>query len=636
MGCCPSSCLAFVAAAPRHTELGHRRGPPPESGAPAAPPQRPGGSKELQPRVATAAPPVPDRASSSSGRPPLDADLLRANLSAHYEANFLCAPTTPRPLPIVVVTGFLGSGKTTLLQRLMAERGNLRVAAVVHDLAELNVDARLLVQSEKSMRRADVARMDGAVVPLSGCACCPKFERLLADIVKASLREGIDQGLLDYVCLETSGSADPRRLIGLLERRFGATARARLDRVVALVDADQFVGCGMLKDIHPEAEPWEASVQRVQLACADVVVLNKVDLLDAAACEAARARLHELCPHARILSCSFGTVALAELLEVTETPSAGNGVISHEAPSSTWMVSTELEPKPRSAAAPGYTSVVAPGSKGLVAAFDNHGVGSSCCVVEWSADRPVWLGRLQGLLAEGLPACSAWLRRGKGTLWVAEDSSARWEWQVSGRLRYSAQRIIEGFGGAAPRSELVLIFSPGFRRADEEKVRLALDELLEPIPRLGADVLMAQKEAMAKVLAAVPVCEVVGPPQELRASDRELEVLRFRLAGRAKFGIPQNIDLTAPPYEVDVDSMNKELAALVNMMQGGLFVGVGEGVDVATGRVCCALLWPLRVQTKDEEAAIQLFEEMLQVVGAEADVLLLRYFAHVTSCRCGQ
>merc|ERR1719195_1575752 len=117
----------------------------------------------------------------------------------------------------------------------MSERANLRVAAAAHDLAtNINVDAQLLAKTP-----APVASRDGAVVSLNGCGCCDDFETAIKAAIKSALREGVDAGMLDYLLLETSGAADPRRLVTALEKNFGPCTRARLDRVVAVVDADQ-------------------------------------------------------------------------------------------------------------------------------------------------------------------------------------------------------------------------------------------------------------------------------------------------------------------------------------------------------------------------------------------------------------
>jgi len=583
-----------------------------------------------------------------------DRDMLRMRLSDYHENTFLFAPEAPRPLPVVVVTGFLGSGKTTLLQHLLSARENLRVAAVVHDLADLNVDAQFLTSaSEKALRRADTADGDGLVVSLSGCACCPGFEDALTGVVRASLREGIDKGMLDYVCLETSGAADPRRLVALLEKRFGPTTRARLDRVVAVVDMDQVTGPDWLErtsDTDLATESFEVRVQRAQLACADVVVLNKEDLLSVEARHVAKARISVLCPHALVLSCSFGKVAISELLEVRQPPKAEIGVVSHEVTPAGWIVRQDLEALPRASASEGAAAAVAAlENRALnVSGAYGHRSANDFRVIEWSCEtRPLSFARLQAFLSWTLPACSAFLRRGKGSLWLAEDPRARWDWQLSGRLRYTTQRdTVDGFGGAASRTAIVLIFAPGFTDVDAAKIRAALELLPEPLPALangpGAPGILAAAfdASQVAVTSGDPAFEILGPPAICgKSKEKTLPsfLLRFRMTGCARFGIPVGTDLMADPYCVDVDAMNQELAALVSTVPGGLFLGIGVGMAVA-GKEVAALLWPVDVAVFDKPGmdAELLFAQILDVVRAEASPLLARYFAHVKSCICGQ
>ena len=86
----------------------------------------------------------------------------------------------------------------------------------------------------------DRARVgDGSVMNLEGCACCDDFELALKDAVRRTLREGVDLGSVDYLLLETSGVADPSRLITVLEAEFGPACRARLDKVVVVCDAER-------------------------------------------------------------------------------------------------------------------------------------------------------------------------------------------------------------------------------------------------------------------------------------------------------------------------------------------------------------------------------------------------------------
>jgi len=555
-----------------------------------------------------------------------DHDVLSVNLCAFHEENIVFAPAAPRPLPIIVVTGFLGSGKTTLLERLLSERANLRVAAAAHDLAEnINVDAQLLAAAP-----APVASSDGAVVSLNGCGCCEDFEAAIKVAVRSALREGVDTGRLDYLLLETSGAADPRRLVAALEQNFGPCTRARLDRVVAVVDADQAALGGKSWLVKPGSN--EEQVQLAQLTCADVVLLNKVDLVAPEALATAATRITEICPHARVLQCQFCEVPLVDILEVTAVqPELGQ--MTHEAVPAAWVVPQDLEPR-RRLAATAETS-----TKLQLAPLARH--IASHRVVEWHAEaQPVYLMRLQELLTKKLPACQERLRRGKGLLWVAEDASARWEWQLSGRLRYNCRREADSFRGTAAWSCLVLIFASGVSDTEVQSLEHELATLTQPPPVVAT---AQNQEAAEAIVSCSPGFETLGPPLPQAGARGVSEtvpppqdnMIRFRLTGRSFFKIPLEVDLSDPPYRIDLDAMNQELARSISSAQGGSFLAVGCG-SATNGSTCAALLWPIEADDAGAAGPAILLFSLLATLSREAPPLLRRSFAHVTSCQCGQ
>eukprot|EP00929_Paragymnodinium_shiwhaense_P091353 TRINITY_DN51339_c0_g1_i1.p1 TRINITY_DN51339_c0_g1~~TRINITY_DN51339_c0_g1_i1.p1 ORF type:complete len:644 (-),score=152.20 TRINITY_DN51339_c0_g1_i1:13-1944(-) len=574
---------------------------------------------------------------------------LECNLSRFAENNHIFAPPPLRPLPVVVVTGFLGSGKTTLCQRLLSERDNLRVATVAHDLAaNVNVDAGYIAASEKSLRTAEAAISDGSIVGLGGCACCDDFDKAFRGVVGTSVKEGVDEGRLDYLVVETSGAADPRRLINSLEQSFGPLTRARLDRVVAVVDAESVAGAGggpanWLSGGKSSLSKDEVLVQLAQLSCADVVLLNKVDLLqDPGTRSAAEARLRQLAPHAKVLTCSYGRVALTELLEVSVVRSGNTAAVSHEVTPNSWTVAQDLEPRARPAKNGASTLGGSTGFGG------SH--GSRHRVVEWMDEEyPVSFARLQVFLSSRLPEWRNQLRRGKGVFWVCEDAMASWEWQLSGRLRYSCRRNADGFGGASHRSYVVLIFAPSFRNEEVALVLEALSWLTKPV-QFFADATVSAKTRFFDKLKDFEMLEV--PPLSLPSPQAQDRLLRFRLTGRHRFNISDKIDLTQAPYSVDVDAMNLELAGLVCATQGGHFLACGSGFDRLTGKTVVALLLPVDIDPTDsgeqQKASApgsvpappprtpSIFAGVLKAAQSEAEELLKRYFSHVTSCQCGQ
>ncbi|CAE7414082.1 unnamed protein product [Symbiodinium natans] len=489
---------------------------------------------------------------------------MHASFCAFQEQNQIFAPAAPMPLPVLIVTGSLGSGKTTLMKRLMNRRANLRIAALAHDLAsKLNIDASFLAaEIQPGLGKGEYlfqsAWRDGEVAGLSGCACCPGFDEALSMAVKTALNEGADRGLLDYLLLETSGAADPRQIVSSLEVRFGPLARVRLDRVVTVVDAERVLAEGQAWLDHKTQAACnsrhrdEHQLQLAQLLVADVVLLNKVDLCSEE--PKALELLRQLCPHAKVLSCSFGDVPVPELLDVVPVPVSASATVSHEDIPACWQVSTSLESSRQS-------RLLEELPADLSTKFHHR-------VVEWSTRgkeaKPVQLARLQSLLCVHLHRIRRWLRRAKGMLWVAEDAQAQWEWELSGQLRFSCRRTPGGFGGAEAFSSLVLIFADGVPEAELLNTQRVLAELTLP-----AEEMVPPKDILQQLAEGSVGFEILGC-----STDRD-SCVRFRLTGRRYFNLDSDLDLADPPYRIDLDALNQDLAQLVNAEKGPIFLATG-------------------------------------------------------------
>jgi cobalamin biosynthesis protein CobW len=190
-------------------------------------------------------------------------------------------------IPVTVITGFLGSGKTTLIRNLLLNNQGKRIAVLVNEFGELGIDGDLL-------RSCGVCDEDGVEIPgqiielTNGCLCCTVQEEFFP-----AMQQLLDRrNDLDCIAIETSGLALPKPLITAFrwpEIRNGAT----VDAVIAVVDAPavlagQFAGDGVSEHETPLEELFED-----QLACADLVVVNKTDLISVAEQETVLAMIRE-------------------------------------------------------------------------------------------------------------------------------------------------------------------------------------------------------------------------------------------------------------------------------------------------------------------------------------------------------
>lgn len=238
-------------------------------------------------------------------------------------------------LPVTVLSGFLGAGKTTVLNHLLSAPHGMRIAVIVNDMSEINIDARLVRDGGAGLRRVD----ERIVQMQNGCICCTLREDLLVEIARLA-----DEGAFDYLLIEATGIAEPMPVAETFTfadedgRCLGDIAR--IDTMVTVVDARHFPLEMMSQETLNDRtlgntaadERSIAMLLMDQVEFANVIILNKIDLVSNEDAEQLTALLKEFNPYARILTASHGRIDPKEILHTglydEETASAMTGWLS--------------------------------------------------------------------------------------------------------------------------------------------------------------------------------------------------------------------------------------------------------------------------------------------------------------------
>ena len=221
-----------------------------------------------------------------------------------------------KQLPVTVISGFLGAGKTTVLSHILNNREGRKVAVIVNDMSEINIDAAM-VQNEVSLSHKE----EKLVEMSNGCICCTLREDLLLEVNKLA-----KDGTFDYLVIESTGISEPLPVAETFtfadENGISLSDVATLDTMVTVVDAVNF-----LKD-YDEAEYLKETGESLgegdersvadllvdQVEFADVLLISKTDLVEPLDIERLTAILKTLNTHARILPASHGKVNIDEVL----------------------------------------------------------------------------------------------------------------------------------------------------------------------------------------------------------------------------------------------------------------------------------------------------------------------------------